>query len=161
VSCTRSHRLCANAPHAPGVPPRPRAYWRVRCTRPCSQHTLARALHAPGAPHHYPAATCLSESRHVSPSSATCQASQKKKKKRSGSNIFGPIQRVRTRSSQVGQTFNWSKGFGLLGPFKPAHSNQFKDPKPFIRSSGLDPDPPIWQSYPSTRPIRSYFGSNP
>jgi hypothetical protein len=76
-------------------------------------------------------------------------------------NIFSPIQRVRTGSSQVGQTFNWSKGFGLLGPFKPAHSNQFKDPKPLIRSSGLDPDPPIWQSYPSTRPIRSYFGSNP
>jgi hypothetical protein len=70
----------ARASHAPGVLPRPRAYWRVRCTRPCSQHTLARALHAPGAPHHYPAATCLSESRHVSPSSATCQASQKKKK---------------------------------------------------------------------------------
>jgi hypothetical protein len=111
-------------------------------------------------PHQYPAATCLSESRHISPSSATCQAS-KKKKKRSGSNIFSPIQRVRTGSSQVGQTFNWSKGFGLLGPFKPAHSNQFKDPKPLIRSSGLDPDPPIWQSYPSTRPIRSYFGSNP
>jgi hypothetical protein len=67
-------------PHAPGVLPRPRAYWRVRSTRPCSHHTLARALHAPGVPHHYPAATCLSESRHISPSSATCQASQKKKK---------------------------------------------------------------------------------
>jgi hypothetical protein len=56
-----------------------RAYWRVSYTRPCSLHTLARALHALGAPHHYPAATCLSESRHVSPSSATCQASKKKK----------------------------------------------------------------------------------
>jgi hypothetical protein len=70
----------ARAPHPPGVLSRPRAYWRVRCACPCSQHTLARALHTPGAPHHYPAATCLSESCHVSPSSATCQASKKKKK---------------------------------------------------------------------------------
>jgi hypothetical protein len=67
-------------PHAPGVLPRPRAQWRVRCTRPCSHHTLARALHAPGVPQQYLAATCLSESRHISPSSATCQASKKKKK---------------------------------------------------------------------------------
>jgi hypothetical protein len=52
----------ARAPYAPGVLSRPRAYWSVGCTRPCSQHTLARALHAPGAPHHYPAATCLLES---------------------------------------------------------------------------------------------------
>jgi hypothetical protein len=110
------------------------------------------------APHHYPAATCLLESRHVSPSCATCQASQKKKIR---IQYFGPIQRVRTESSQVGQTFNWSMGFGLLGPFKPARSNQFKDPKSLTRSSGLDPDPPIWQSYPSTRPIRFYFGSDP
>jgi hypothetical protein len=46
----------------------PRPYWRVRCMRPCNQHTLARALHAPGAPHHSPTSTCPPESRHVSPS---------------------------------------------------------------------------------------------
>jgi hypothetical protein len=74
VSCT-----CFLQPHAPGVLPRPRAYWSVGCTRPCSQHTLVRALHSPGAPHHYPSAMCLLESRHVSPSCATCQVSQKKK----------------------------------------------------------------------------------
>jgi hypothetical protein len=73
----------AREPHAPGALPRSRAYWRVRCTRPSarnfgacstrprrysqcatrllaremhapfSQHTLARALHAPGVPHHH------------------------------------------------------------------------------------------------------------
>jgi hypothetical protein len=87
----------ARAQHVPGVLPRvPRAYWRVSCTRQAfSQATrlLAREMHAPFQPSWFvacstrawrssspSAATCLSESRHVSPSSATCQASKKKKK---------------------------------------------------------------------------------
>jgi hypothetical protein len=87
----------------------PRAYWCVSCTRFLQPQALrvhhtrqaffpghaltgawdARALAAiilwrvfytRQRSHHYPAATCLSESRHVSPSCATCQASKKKKK---------------------------------------------------------------------------------
>jgi hypothetical protein len=109
--------------HVPDILPTPRVDWHVICTRLCSQHTLVGALHALDAPHHSPASTCPPESRHVSPS--LCHLSSKKKIKYDPDPIFfGPIQRVRTGSSQVGQTFNRSRGFGLLGPFKLAHSNR-------------------------------------